>query len=110
LLKRVKQVSRRSRKVKQESPPVMVSIAHDTWLVRKFDVWNRVQFTSFPKSYSNSYYSLPVTAFDVLHGARLTRAQAVEHYGRPLIAVKVRPATRTEVRRFVEPLKAPNRV
>jgi len=111
ILKLVKQVSRRDRyRQHMELPVLFVPIDFDTSLVRRFGVWHHVRFQRFPKAFLTSFHALPLTVFDVLQGTRLTRDQAVHHYGRAVVAIETRLATRAEIRKYAEPLKAPNRV
>jgi hypothetical protein len=110
LLKIVKRKSRRHAKQMQKLPVLQVTVDYDISLIRKTGIWYRVRFAPFPKTTRRDFNGLPLTFFDVLQNTLLACADAVHHYGRAVIADEVRLATREEIRKYGEPLKAPNRV
>jgi hypothetical protein len=109
LLKLVKRKSRRQAKQMKDPPAMHVTIDYEISLIRKSGAWYRVRFTAFPKTTRKDPHGFPLPIFDALQNALLTRRQAVLLYGRAVIAKEVRRATREEIRKYGEPLKAPNR-
>jgi hypothetical protein len=108
ILKLIKGKSRRARKQARELPQLQVAIDHKISFIRQAGVWYRVEFAAFPTTIVTGFHAVTPTVEDALQGTYLTRAAAVHHYGRPIIAKKARIASREEARRFCEPLKAPN--
>jgi hypothetical protein len=107
ILKLVKP-SGRGKKHYRATPELRVPIDHELTFVRKLGIWYRVRFEPFPKSMFAGLNGTPTTVHDAFQNAHITRADAVVHYSRPIVAKAVRRASREEIRRYCEPLKAPN--
>jgi hypothetical protein len=110
LLKRGKHTSRRQRRNPPPSPMVHVPLDYEISFVRHGGIWQRVRFEPFPKHLRTDDSGFPIAPYDALQREPLRREDAVRHYGRAVVAMEVRPATRHEIRKYCEPLKAPNRV
>jgi hypothetical protein len=108
LLRRAKKVRRRARAI--ASPLALVYRDHDTSFVCKADIWYLARFEPFPINRRPDVSQPAVTVADALEGARLRRDEVLARYGRAAYVADARRASREEVRKYCEPLKAPNRV
>jgi hypothetical protein len=112
LLKAVKRVPRRRWRYPVEPVrEVQVSIDYQISFIRKADVWYWVRFEPYPKTARYDLTNnLPPSVGDALQKMGLTQTDAVQRYGRAVVAKEVRKASREEIRKYCEPLKVPNRV
>src|SRR5262249_2708066 len=108
ILKKVKQVGRNRRKHSGVALERRVPIDPNNSFVRRQGVWHRREFTTFPTTWTTHQYPFPSTVHDALERCKVTRDDAIGLHGRPVVAKKVRVATRHEIREYCEPLKAPN--
>jgi hypothetical protein len=109
LLKNLGKISRRT-PGPEALPQIQVSVDCNTTFIRRDGVWLRLTLEQFPKQVYSHFHNVPFTVFDAFKQVRITRADAVSTYGRAMIAKEVRVATPAEIRKYCEPLKAPNRV
>jgi hypothetical protein len=76
-----------------------------TGLIREDGVWYIVEFQIVPRypKPPNELFAIAKEqkVFDVLLREKVDRARANDHYGRPICAIKVRRARKSEVRRAV---------
>ncbi len=91
-------------------PTIHIRHAFGVSFIRKSGVWYRVELEAFPKKPDHRTWLVQITAHDAFENAEITRAQAIDLYGRPEIATEVHAATPQEIRSHCEPLKSPNRV
>ncbi len=111
LLKRGRQPSRGRRFGEMPQLPTLhVPVDFETSFIRHKNVWQRVRLTRYSKFPPTDSVGLPVNPHDSLHRAALSRTDAVRFYGRAVYAAASRPATHGEIRKYCEPLRAPNRV
>ena len=89
---------------------VRVPFDYEISFIRHGGVWQRVRFEPFPRHIQTDHSGLPMLPLDMLQGVQMPREDAVRHYGRAVVAREVRAATCSEIRKYCEPLKAPNRV
>jgi hypothetical protein len=110
-LKLTKQLPRREFRGRLEAQPdVHVVVDYAISFVRRAGIWNWVRFEAFPRTGRRDSLGFLLPVEDALQRSAILRADAVRLYGRAVIAREVRRATRDEIRKYCEPLKAPNRV
>jgi hypothetical protein len=109
LLKMVENVARRKARRVSPVPDLCRMIDYDTAFVRHQGHWSWMRFEAFPKTQSK-WVGEPVVTMDALQKLLISRADAVKLYGRAVFATEARPASREEIRKYCEPLKAPNLV
>jgi hypothetical protein len=107
LLKKAKKVLRPRRNAKQTVDRV-IEVDHDLVFLKFQDAWHRVRWAEYPRR--ERFKDWSATVHDAMLNRPISRDEAVHTYRRPVYAAEARLATRQEIRRWCEPLKAPNRV
>ena len=84
----------------------IIPVDHEIVFVRFEEVWYRLRWTKFPPK--DAFKPAMATVHDALLNRPVTRGEAFQAYQRSVLAAEARRATREEIRRWCEPLRAPN--
>ncbi len=105
LLRKAKSTPRRDWRADQSMDRV-VPMDHETAFLKFQNAWHHVRWSKFPPK--KAFKDWSATVHDALLNRPVTRGEAVHTYRRGVYAVEARRARRDEIRRWCEPLKAPN--